>query len=117
MHEETRVRVAAVVGSAAAHKSVGAVYDYSARKFKTATCSVENGVQGYDYGTRSHFSGNRGSLDFYDFQNRKHVQLKLEGQNFSGYDYATRKYFSGTVNGSSISLYDYETRKYYNYSV
>lgn len=118
MKESTRARVAAVVGSAAQKKSLGSIYDYSKSGYRNVSATVsDNGVAGYDYSTSSHFSGGgSGTLDFYDYANAKHVQLKLDGNSFSGYDYDTQKHFSGTVNGNSISLYDYETSAYYNYS-
>ena len=119
MKETTRARVAAVVGAAALRKRVSAVYDYSTSRYRSISAEIgTSGVTGYDYSTSSHFSGGGGgSLDFYDYDNSKHISLKFNDQRFEGYDYATQRHFSGTVSGNSISLYDYETNKYYNYSV
>lgn len=119
MKESTRARVAAIVGSAAGRKRVSAVYDYSVGGYRNASVDVAGGnVTGFDYATSTHFSGGgSGNLDFYDYETSKHVQLKLEGNQFSGYDYHSGKHFSGTVSGGTISLYDYETSQHYNYSV
>lgn len=118
MKDTTRARIAAAVGAASLNKDITAVYDYSNSGYRTISASVKGGsLNGYDYTTSSHFSGGGESLDFYDYHNSKHVQLKLDGSNFEGYDYETGKHFSGTINGNSISVYDYETSKYYNYSV
>lgn len=95
------------------------MYDYSAGKHRNTNVSVRNGnVSGYDYSTRSHFSGDgsNGNLNFYDYETRSHVQLKLDGNRFSGYDYHTGRHFSGTVNRGSISLYDYDGGGYHSYS-
>lgn len=119
MKDTTRARVAAAVGAAALRQDVTSVYDYSSGGYKSISASIGNGsLNGYDYTTSSYFTGSGGSsLDFYDYHNSKHVQLKLDSNSFDGYDYDSGKHFSGTVNGNSISIYDYETSKYYNYSV
>lgn len=118
MKEATRARVASVAGAAIAGKDVSSVYDYSHGSYRTISAKVSDGrVNGYDYGTSSHFSGGGSqALSFYDYENSAHVQLKIEGNRFSGYDYDTNAHFSGTVNGNSVSLYDYENSHYYNYS-
>lgn len=118
MKESTRARVAAAVAAAAKGGKVNAVYDYSAAQYRNASADVRGGrVTGYDYSTSSHFSGGgSGKLDFYDYENAAHVQLKLEGDKFSGYDYHTQSHFSGTVRGSSISLYDYQVGGYFNFT-
>lgn len=118
MNDAMRARVAAVVVAAHGSKSVSCVYDYDARRYRNVSAEVsESGLAGYDYETRSHFSGGgAGSLDFYDYEARAHVQLSVDRDSFSGYDYCTRHHFSGTVASGSVSLYDYHTRKYYNFS-
>lgn len=118
MKGTTRARVAAVVGAATKKQNVSSVYDYSTGSHRNTSVKVENGrVSGYDYNTSSHFSGASSNLDFYDYDTSAHVQLKLNGNQFTGFDYHTGSHFSGSVNGSSISLYDYETGQYYNFSV
>jgi len=117
--ETTRARVAAVVGAAANKKKISSIYDYSASCHRSISANIAHGkVEGYDYTTSTFFSGNsNNSLDFYDYGNSKHVNLKINGEKFDGYDYDTQKHFCGTVNGKSVSLYDYDTGKYYNYSI
>ena len=117
--ESTRTRVAAVVGAAVAGKTVSSVYDYSASGHKNVSADVSGGrVTGYDYSTSTHFSGSGSTfLDFYDYETSKHVQLRLDGNKFSGYDYHSNRHFSCTVSGNSLSLYDYETSQRHTYSI
>jgi hypothetical protein len=119
MKKSTRAKVAAAVGASHKNKSISSVYDYNAGAHRNLSAKVNSGkLNGYDYGTSSHFSGGgNGKLDFYDYETSSHVQLKLEGGKFSGYDYHTSQHFSGTITNNSISLYDYETGQHYSYSV
>jgi hypothetical protein len=119
MKDSTRARVAAIVGAVSRQKSISSIYDYSSGSHRNTSVSIKGGkISGYDYTTSSHFSGGgSGSLDFYDYETSKHVQLKMNRNNFDGYDYHSGKHFSGTVNGSSVSLYDYETAQHHNFSV
>ncbi|WP_143331141.1 hypothetical protein [Burkholderia aenigmatica] len=120
MKDSTRARVAAVVGAAALDKKVSSVYDYGSGKFRTVSVHKrdDGGVSGYDFETSTHFSGGSAdSLNFYDYQNARHVNLKLDGGKFSGYDYDSGFHFSGTVKSQSISIYDYETGRFHNYRV
>ena len=119
MKETTRARVAAIVGAAKNQKKISSIYDYSTSCHRNISASISNGkVEGYDYTTSSFFSGSsNNSLDFYDYNNSKHVNLKMNGNKFDGYDYDTKKHFSGTINGKNISLYDYDTGTHYNYSI
>jgi hypothetical protein len=89
MKESTRARVAAVVGAATKGKVVTAVYDYAAAEYRNASVDVSRGrINGFDYSTSTCFSGGgEGTLDFYDYETSKDVQLKLEGSQFTGYDY------------------------------
>ena len=117
MTDATRARVAAAVATAVKQKRVPSVYDYSAGRYRQANASVSSGgLKGFDYDSGTHFSGGSGKLDFFDYQNSAHVQLKVEGNRFSGFDYHTSSHFSGTVSGSSISLYDYQTGQHYSFS-
>ena len=117
MTDPTRARVAAAVASAARKETISSVYDYAGGRYRRATASFSgNGLSGFDYDTGTHFSGGGGRLDFFDYQNSAHVQLRLEGNQFSGFDYHTSSHFSGNVSGSSISLYDYQTGRHYSFS-
>lgn len=119
MKDSTRARVASVVAAASKERRVSSIYDYALSGYRNASADVRNGrVNGYDYGTSSHFTGGgqNGKLDFYDYETSSHVQLKLEGDKFSGYDYLTGHHFSGSVRSGSISIYDYGTSQYHNYS-
>jgi hypothetical protein len=119
MTDSTRARVAAAVASAAKEKTISSVYDYAGGRYRRTSASTSgSGLSGFDYDTGTHFSGGGGGrLDFFDYQNSAHVQLKLEGNQFSGFDYHTSSHFSGSVSGSAISLYDYQTGRHYSFSV
>jgi hypothetical protein len=119
--DSTRARIAATVGAAAREEKVGGVYDYAGGGHHNASVKVsDGGVSGFDYSTSSHFSGSNGpvgKLDFFDYENSAHVQLRINGRSFKGFDYHTSSHFTGSVNGRSISLYDYGTGRHYSYSV
>lgn len=118
MNASTRARVAAVIAASSKGQNISSVYDYSSGCYVNTSVSINNGqLSGYDYSTSTHFSGGGGdSLDFYDYETSKHVQLQLTGNTFAGYDYHSGRHYSGTVSGGSIALYDYETGRYYNFS-
>ena len=117
MKESTRSRVVSSVASAIMRKKINNVYDYQAGKHRQSSAEVVDGrVQGYDYDTSTHFSGSGSNLDFYDHETCSHVQLKIEGDKFSGFDHHSGSHFSGKVSGNSITIYDYETGKHYNFS-
>ncbi len=118
MTDSTRARVAAALAAAAKQRHVTGVYDYQAGRHRRASADASgSGVRGFDYDSGTHFSGGCEALNFFDYENSAHVQLKLEGNKVSGFDYHTSSHFSGTVNGSSISLYDYQTGRHYSFSV
>ena len=119
MKDMARARLAGVVGAASRNKNITSVYDYNSSSHRNISVKLTNGkVTGYDYESSSHFSGgSNGKLDYYDYDTSSHVQLKIDGNKFSGYDYHTSQHFSGTINSSSISIYDYETSQHYNFSV
>ena len=117
MKNTTRARVAAVVAAANRNGKVASVFDYDTGSHRNASAEIRSGrVTGFDYGTSSHFSGGgSGKLDFFDYETSSHIQLKVEGDKFSGFDYHTGSHFSGTVRGRAISVYDYGTGQYHNY--
>lgn len=119
MKDSARARVAAVVASAAAKKSVSSVYDYTTGGHRSVSVdATSGGVTGFDYTTSSHISaGSSGNLGFYDYEFGSHVQLDLVGEQFTGYDYLSGTHFSGTVRNGSVSVFDYETGKHHSYSV
>ncbi len=119
MRDSTRARVAAIVGAASRDQNVSSVYEYASGRHRSTSVYIGNGrVSGYDHGTSSYFfggSGGSGNLEFFDFETAKHVQLKMDGNNFDGYDHHSGKHFSGTVQGGSLSLYDHETGHHYSF--
>ena len=117
MKDTTRARVAAVVAAASRNRKVSSVFDYGAGSYRNASAEVRSGrVTGFDYGTSSHFTGSgSGKLDFFDYETSSHVQLKTDGDKFSGFDYHTGSHFSGTVRGNAIVVYDYGTGQHHNY--
>ena len=115
MKDKSRARVAAAVIALVQRQDISSVYDYSVSKHRSISATHDgSSLNGYDYDTRSHFSGSGDT--FFDYETNSHVQLTVDRQGFTGYDYHTNSHFSGTVNSGSVSLYDYGTSKYYNFS-
>ncbi len=121
MRDSTRARVAAIVGAASKDQNVSSVYEYASGRHRSTSVYIGNGrVSGYDHGTSSYFfggSGGSGNLEFFDFETAKHVQLKMNGNNFYGYDHNSVKHFYGTIQAGSLSLYDHETGHHYSFGV
>ena len=120
MIPSARSRVAAIVGAKFRQKNISSVYDYDSGQYRNTSVRLSGRrIQGYDYGSSTHFSGSDrdDNLSFYDYQTGNHVNLKLNGRKFSGFDYHTGQHFSGTISGSSVSLYDYQDGTYHNFSV
>jgi hypothetical protein len=119
--DSTRARIAATVGATTKEKRISSVFDYADGRYHNASVKVSGGkVSGFDYSTNSHFAGGSrvdGKLDFFDYENSAHVQLRMNGKSFKGFDYHTSSHFTGRVSGRSISMYDYGTGRHYNYSV
>ncbi|UDM52016.1 hypothetical protein [Cupriavidus sp. MP-37] len=116
MNSGARACIAYIVARAISDSKASHAYDYSESKYVAFTGDVTTReVNVYDYGRRCYCSGSLPQL--YDYGNRKHIDLQVNGDRFSGFDYDSRKHFEGSVSGNSVSLYDYETSKYYNYTV
>lgn len=116
MKPGTRACVAYIAGRAISESSASHVYDYSQSKYIAFSGSVDGASANvYDYDRRCYCAGNLSQL--FDYGNRAYLEIRIEGDRFSGYDYDSRKHFEGTVSGASISLYDYDTSAYYSYSV
>lgn len=71
-------------------------------------------VNAFDYDTGAHIGGTLSNL--YHYGEGCHIQIKMNGDRFTGYDYGCGQSFSGSLNGNSVSLYDYQTGQYYSYS-
>ena len=115
MKPNTRACIAYITASL--HGANGSsVYDYSQSKHINISGDVgDQNVNVYDHDRGCHVSGSPDNL--YDYGNSAHIQLNVDGSQFSGYDYHTSSHYSGDVNGSSVSIYDHETSTHYNYSV
>lgn len=116
MNSGSRACIAYIVARAISDSSSSHAYDYTRSKYIAFSGDVSShGVNVYDYGRRCYCSGSLSQL--YDYGNRKHIDLEIRGDQFSGFDYASGKSFKGSVSGDSVSLYDYETSQFYNFTV
>ncbi|REE92654.1 hypothetical protein [Cupriavidus plantarum] len=116
MNKATRACIAYIAGRAISGGDTSHVYDYSQSRYAAFTGDIASGgVSVFDYERRCYCSGSLTQL--YDYGNRAHIDLRIDGNRFSGYDYDSRKHFEGTVTGANVSIYDYETSAYYNYSL
>lgn len=115
MKAHTRRAIAFIAARAVNDDQRSSVYDYEERRYISFSGKFNGrSISAYDYDRRCHISGTLPSL--YDYGDSQHIQLKVNGQSFTGYDYGTSQHFSGNVNGHSISLYDFATGTHYNYT-
>jgi hypothetical protein len=115
LNPNTRGCVAAIAAGLCGFSKVAALYDQSASKNLNIGGSVSaDKIDVYDFDRSCHVSGTLDNL--FDYGNKAHINLEINGDSFSGYDYASKFHFRGTVQGGMIQLYDYETEKYYTYS-
>lgn len=119
MHERTRVKVAATVAASSLNNQVLKVTDLDAGQEYRIRALMRNGrIDGFDYQTEQHFKGmSSQSLNFYDYEMKAHVHLKLIGRKILGFDLKSNTAFNGQVHGRLISLYDYETEQTYRFTV
>ena len=119
MQERTRVKVAATVAAASLNSQVLKVIDLDAGQEYAVRAMMRHGrIDGFDYQTEHHFKGmSDQSLNFYDYETKAHVQLKLTGRKILGFDLKSNTAFNGQVHGRLVSLYDYETKQAYRLTV
>lgn len=118
MNPATRGAAAYIAGSLISGLRKGYVYDYSTGAYRRFSGSLEPGrvnIFDHDVGAYVTGSGAAGALSLYHYGQSSHLQLRVNGNQFTGYDYGTGSHFSGQVNGSNVSLYDYGDSAYYNY--
>lgn len=108
MKEETRRAIAFDAAARINGRNPSSIYSYDQGGHTPMS-------DGYDYGAQAHFSRSGSSL--YHYGTSSHIDLTINGKNFSGYDYDEGHHFNGTVNGNSVQIYDYGESKYFNYSV
>ena len=90
-------------------------------KFASSIYSYELGAhshmsKSYDYEAGEHISGAE-SGNMYHYGAGAHINLTVNGKNFTGYDYDSGSHFQGTVSGHRVSLYDYGDGRYFDYQV
>jgi hypothetical protein len=116
MQPHVRRSVAYIAARAISGSDSTAIYDYSAAKHFSFSGDVgADNVNVYDYEQRVYIGGPLPSL--YHYGTRRHIDLRVDGEGFSGYDYDSSQHFSGTVRGNTVSLYDYEHSEYFSYTV
>ena len=115
MNPNTRACVAYITAGLSGLVKVTSLYDHTETKPLNVTGVVAAGkIDVYDFDRSCHVSGSLENL--YDYGNKAHIQITVNGDKFSGYDYASKFHFSGTVEEGVVSLYDYQTEVYYRYS-
>ncbi len=91
------------------------VFDYTESKYINISGAVNSSnVNIYDHDRGCHVTGSPSNL--FDYGVSSHIQLNMNGTQFSGYDYHSGNHFSGNVNNKAVSIFDYETSSYYNYN-
>jgi len=82
------------------------VYDYSESKHFLFSGSVgTDHVSVYDHTQNCHVTGTLPVL--FHHGRRQHVDMDLDGNQFSGLDHGTGSRFEGSVSGRMVSLFDY----------
>jgi hypothetical protein len=108
MKEETRRAIAFDAAARIAGRKPSTIYSYDRARHTHM-------ADGYDYDAQAHFS--RSGSGVYHYGTTSHINLSINGSNFSGYDYGAGHHFSGTVSGGTVQIYDYGEGRHFNYSV
>jgi predicted dehydrogenase len=106
----------AYVASKAAGKSRGAtVYDFDRSKYVHFSGRVGTTVSVYDHDAAAHITGPINNL--YHHGQSAHIQLQLNGNQFSGYDFGTSNYFQGTIRQTNVQVYDFGDGRWHQFHV
>jgi hypothetical protein len=108
MKEEIRRMIVFEAASRVNRRRPSSVYSYDEGRHAAMGA-------GYDYEAGAHFAGSGSSL--YHYGTSSHLNLIVNGKNFSGYDYGDGHHFSGSVSGRSVQIYDYGEGRYFTYAV
>ncbi len=104
MEPNVKACIAFIAGRAISGKTSSSIYDYSQNKNINISGNVsQTNASVYDYDRKCHVQGSLSNL--YDHGVNGHVQLKIDGDRFSGFDYSSGTHFSGSVSGNSVSLH------------
>ena len=113
MQPNTKACVAYIAGCSTSGKNSSSIYDYDQGKYINISGSVSSMQANiYDHDRGCYVQGQLGNL--YDYGVGSHIQLKINGNQFSGYDYNSGTHFQGSVNGNNITFY---ANGYSNYSI
>ncbi|SAL16817.1 hypothetical protein AWB71_00670 [Caballeronia peredens] len=116
MDKGTRACVAFVVGNIIGNAGRNSVYDYSRSTHVMFSGTVDGqNVNVYDHERSCHFSGSLPQV--YDYGTRAHVNIEINGSDFSGYDFGAGHHFNGKVSGANVQLYDFGASKYFNFQL
>ena len=107
MDEEIRRFVAYAASGRIKGQFARTIYSYDQARHSHMT-------ESYDYDTQAHLSGSRNGQLFH-YGRSAHIQLKIDGERFSGFDYSSGSHFSGRVNARNVTLYDYQAAKHFQY--
>jgi hypothetical protein len=111
MNAHTRRAVAYIVGRLASDSAATGVSDLSEsnRRYRFSGRVNTEEVNVYDHDESCHVAGAPSSL--YHFGNRAHIELAMNGAQFSGYDFDSAHHFNGSVQDKRVRvvrLYDSE---------
>lgn len=116
MDAHRRRAVAYIAGRLITGDEATSIYDYQEQRHNSFSGEVSTqNVNVYDYEEKCFVGGEPNAL--YHYGDSKHIQLTVDGANFSGFDYGSNKHFSGSVDDRAIALYDYESLSCFNYSI
>jgi hypothetical protein len=111
MNAHTRRVVAYIAGRLASDSTATGVSDLSesSRRYRFSGRVGTEEVNVFDHDEGCHIAGAPSSL--YHFGNGAHIQLAMDGAQFSGYDFDSAHHFNGSVQDKRVRLvhlYDFE---------
>ncbi|WP_151893884.1 hypothetical protein [Patiriisocius marinistellae] len=95
------------------------IYDNAESTYLSYNGIVEpESIDLYDYANGCYISGRKSDDMFtlFHFGEGNHIDLKIDGNKFTGFDYSSDSYFKGIIKESSISVFDYGEGTDFNYA-
>ena len=119
MTSQKRRIVAYLAGRIISGKNPSGIFDRASSSWTSVSVvTAPNHLSVYDHDRACMISvvGPPKDLYVYDAGSGRHIQLKINGCNFSGYDFETQAFFSGNVTGTSVFFCDFQHSDFFKYS-
>jgi hypothetical protein len=120
MRENTRANVAYIAARLVLGDEASAVFDYS----RGELLEIDGIVNAHCIETHErngaccvHGRGENGTFCLFYSDERRPIDLAIDGREFEGFDHATTCHFAGEVSGHSVRFFDYGDGAHFSYSV